>query len=234
MARAFEGADAVFWLAPGDPGSKSARAAYVDFSRPACEVLPGSGVGHVVAVSALGRGWPHQAGHVTATLEADDMMAATGAAFRALACSSLMENVLRQLPVIRGGAFYAPTPKGTRLPHVATRDVAAVAVRLLTDRSWTGTGEVALTGPDLLTGEEMAAIMSETIAQPVRFTTIAMEDMRSMVIANGGSDGMAAAVVAMMTAKNEGMDTMVPLSPSSDTPTDFRTWCEDVLRPAIG
>ncbi|MCF3934026.1 NAD(P)H-binding protein [Acuticoccus sp. M5D2P5] len=234
VARAFEGADAVFWLTPGDPAAPTATAAYVDFSRPACEALRGSGVRHVVAVSALGRDWPHPAGYVTATLDADDMMAATGVAFRALACASLMENILRQLPAIRGGDFYAPTPRDTRLPHVATRDVASVAVRLLRDRSWTGNGSVPLTGPATLSFDEMAAIMSETIARPVRYTPITMEDMRSIMIANGASEGMAEAMVAMLTAKNDGMDAMVPLSPASDTPTDFRQWCADILRPAMG
>src|SRR5690349_1758175 len=33
--RAFDGADAVFWLVPPDPRAASAMAAYVDFTRPA-------------------------------------------------------------------------------------------------------------------------------------------------------------------------------------------------------
>lgn len=234
VERAFAGADAVFWLAPGDPSAPSARAAYVDFARPACEVLRECGVRHVVAVSALGRGWPQPAGHVTATVDADDLMMETGVAFRALACSSLMENVLRQLASIRAGVFHAPTTETVQLPHVATRDVAAVAVRLMRDRSWTGAAEIPLTGPYLLSFGEMTAIMSETLSCAVRFAPIAMEDMRSIMLANGASEGMAGAMVDMLTAKNDGMDRMVPLSSRSDTPTDFRGWCEDVLRPAIG
>jgi uncharacterized protein YbjT (DUF2867 family) len=54
--RAFAGAEAVFWLMPADLSAPSAEAAYVEASRPAAEALARHGVGHVVGVSALGRG----------------------------------------------------------------------------------------------------------------------------------------------------------------------------------
>src|SRR5215218_3402979 len=41
---AFAGADAVFWVVPPDPRAASLEAAYLDFTRPACEALPRSGV----------------------------------------------------------------------------------------------------------------------------------------------------------------------------------------------
>jgi len=138
VAKALEAADRVFWLVPGDPRAPSAEAAYVDFARPACEAFKTLGVKQVVGISALGRGWTKDAGHVTATLKMDDLIASTGVSYRALACASLMENVLRQTALIRDqGAFYWPTPGGLKEPACATRDVAAVAARLLLDPSWT-------------------------------------------------------------------------------------------------
>ena len=38
VTRAFAGADTVFWLVPPDPHAESVEAAYVDFSRPACDL----------------------------------------------------------------------------------------------------------------------------------------------------------------------------------------------------
>ena len=65
--QAFAGADAVFWLLPPDPKAKSVEAAYVDFTRPACEALRNQGVKRVVGITALGRGTlqANQAGFVT-------------------------------------------------------------------------------------------------------------------------------------------------------------------------
>ena len=85
IARALPGVKSVFWLPPGDSTLPSAEAAYIDVSRAFCDALPGSDVTHVVGISALGSGWPKAAGHVTATLAVDDMIAATGVHYRALA-----------------------------------------------------------------------------------------------------------------------------------------------------
>lgn len=56
VKQAFKGADAVFWLVPPDPQAQSVEAAYVDFSRPACDAFRSAGLKHVVGVSSLGRG----------------------------------------------------------------------------------------------------------------------------------------------------------------------------------
>jgi hypothetical protein len=44
---------------------------------------------------------------------------------------------------------------------------------------------------------------------------------------------MAKGMVEMMVAKNEGLDNMEPRTAESTTPTSFRQWCEEVLRPAV-
>jgi len=54
--KAFAGADSVFWLVLPDPYAESVEAAYVDFTRPACDASKSQGVRRVVGVSALGRG----------------------------------------------------------------------------------------------------------------------------------------------------------------------------------
>jgi hypothetical protein len=37
----------------------------------------------------------------------------------------------------------------------------------------------------------------------------------------------------MADAKNQGLDLGVERTPENTTPTSFRRWCEEVLRPAI-
>ncbi|MEU9385815.1 hypothetical protein AB0D38_34780 [Streptomyces sp. NPDC048279] len=48
-----------------------------------------------------------------------------------------------------------------------------------------------------------------------------------------GSEGMAQALVDMFEAKNRGLDNAEPRTPGSTTPTTFRQWCEEVLKPAV-
>jgi len=40
-------------------------------------------------------------------------------------------------------------------------------------------------------------------------------------------------MIDMAVAKNEGIDHMTPRSPENSTPTSFRAWCDEVLRPAL-
>ena len=236
VANAFHGADAVFWLVPADPRVQSAEAAYVDFARPGCEAFKSQSIKRVVGISALGRGWTKDAGHVTASLKMDNMIASTGASYRALACASLMENILRQAALIRDqGAFYWPTLADLKKPACATRDIAAVAARLLLDRSWNGVDSIPMLGPEDLSFNDMMAINSDLLGKPVQYHQMTMDDLKGMMTSRGASEGMAQAMANMMTAKNEGMDHLIKrtTSSASDTPTRFRQWAEDVFKPAV-
>jgi uncharacterized protein YbjT (DUF2867 family) len=234
IARALTGVTRVFWLPPGDPSLPSAEAAYSGVSQAFCDALPGSEVRHVVGISALGRGWPKPAGLVTATLAVDDMIARTGVHHRALACASLMDNMARQVQPIRTmGRFFQPTPGDLKLPHVAKADVAWIAANLLLDPHWTGAEVLPLLGPEDLSFNEMASIMSEVLGRHVVAVEMSMIQFRQMMRDSGASEGMAQAYVDMLTAKNEGMDRLVTPASRHDTPTPFRKWCEDELRPLI-
>ena len=176
--RAFAGTDAVFWVVPPDVRAASLTEAYSGFTRAAARAFATHGVGHVVGVSALGRGTAvaDHAGLVTASLAMDDLIASSGAAYRALANPSFMDNLLRQVDSIRNRGVFTDTPAAARrAPLVATRDIAAAAVRLLLDRSWTGVGSVALLGPDDISQDEMARVMSEVLGMPVRYERQSLE-----------------------------------------------------------
>jgi len=235
--RAFEGADAVFWLPPPDPTAPSLDAVYTDFSRPACDAFARLGVERVVGISALGRGTPDaaRAGYVTASLAMDDMIAASSVAYRALTMPSFMDNVIRQVGPIGGqGMFFSPIAGDRKLPSCATRDIAAVAARLLTEEGWTGFEEVPVLGPEDISYEDMAQTMTEVLGKPVHFQQIPGEAFKSNMVDAGMSEAMAQGLLEMMEAKDRGLDNEVERTPENSTPTSFREWCEDTLRPAVG
>jgi uncharacterized protein YbjT (DUF2867 family) len=231
---AFTGADAVFWLMPADLQAPSAEAAYVEPSRAAVEAVAAHGIGHVVGVSALGRGTPvaGRAGNVTGSLAMDDRFAAvTG--YRALANPSFMDNTLRALPaILADGVFASPLAPGHRVPMVATRDIADAAVALLLDRSWEGFAEVPLLGPEDLSGDEMAAVIADVLGIPVRYEQTDAHALETAMLARGASPAMARAMVDMLVAKTEGLDEGVRRTPENTTPTTFHQWCTEVLKPA--
>ncbi len=234
VARAFDGADAVFWLVPPDPRATSVGAAYVDFTQPAIKVLCAGKVDRVVGISALGRGIARNAGLVDASLEMDDLIGGTGVKYRALTLPSFMDNLLRQAQAIATrGVFFSPIAGDRKMPTCATRDIAGVAVDLLLDTSWEGVGDRALLGPEDLSFHEMAATMTDVLGRHVRFEQIDGAAYKASLIDNGMSEAMAQGMLDMALAKNDGLDNAEQRTPEASTPTTFRRWCRDVLAPSL-
>jgi len=233
---AFAGADAVFWLTPPNPQAPSVEAAYVGFTRPAAAAFKRHSVKRIVGVSALGRGtpWADRAGFVSGSLAMDDLIASTGVTYRALCNPSFMDNIARQVAAIANqDMFFSPIDGDRKLPTVATRDIAAAAARLLLDESWSGVDEVPLLGPEDLSFNDMAEITSDVLGKQVRFQQTTFEAYKNQFLGFGMSDAMAQGQTDMVWAKNEGIDNAVQRTPENSTPTSFRQWAEEVLKPAV-
>ncbi|NIH79611.1 NAD(P)H-binding protein [Amycolatopsis viridis] len=234
VEKAFAGASAVFWLVPPNPAATDLHTAYLDFTRPACAALAGQGVSRVVGVSALGRGVPGEAGLVTASIAMDDLIASTGVAYRALTMPTFMDNLLWQIrSIAEDGVFFAMAEPDHKRPICATQDIAATAARLLLDDTWSGRGEVPVLGPEDLSHNDLAAIMAEVLGRPVRFQEVSAEELTADLRRQGWSAAMTRGMVDMMAAKDAGLDNAQPRTPEASTPTTFRQWCEEVLRPAV-
>ena len=234
--KAFTGADLVFWLVPPDPRAPSVDVAYVDFTRPAADAFKKQRVKRVVGISALGRGTPAvaHAGIVTASLKMDDLIASTGVNYRAVVNPSFMDNLLRQVEAIKKkGAFFLPISGDLKQPSACTRDIAATAAKLLLDESWSGVDSAPVLGPEDLSYNDMAQIMSKVLGKPIRFEQISTEALKSTLLKAGMSEAMTQGMVDMWTAYGQGLDTAEPRTAESTTPTSFRQWCEEVLKPRV-
>ena len=232
--RAFEGAEAIFWVVPPTPG-ETLDETYLEFTKPAAQAIRRLGVPRMVVVTALGRGtgWEDRAGLVTASIRMVDLLHHTGAAVRGLAMPGFMENALQQVGAIRQGRMFGPIDPDRKVPHTATRDMAAVAVRLLRDRSWTGQSDVPVLGPEDLSFDEVAGIVSEALGREIRYAHVPFDGFKAQLEARGMSENFAQGYVDMMRAKNEGMDNAVPRTPETTGPTTYRQWAEEELKPAL-
>ena len=232
--RAFEGADAVFWVAPPTP-SETLDDTYINFTRPAAETIRRLSVPRVVVITALGRGteWQDRAGLVTASIRMVDLMRETGAAVRGLAMPGFMENALQQVDAIKQGQMFGPIDPDRKLPHTATRDMGSASARLLQDRSWTGQEDIPLVGPQDLSFKEIAAILSDVLSHEVRYQQVPFDGFRAQLMQRGMSDEFATGYVDMMRAKNEGMDNVAERTSANTAPTTFRHWAEGELKPVV-
>jgi uncharacterized protein YbjT (DUF2867 family) len=232
---AFEGATDVFWLAPPD-SSKTLEEAWLHFTLPAAQAIRRHSVPRVVSITALGRGtpWQDRAGPVTASIRMDDLLMESGAAFRGLAMPSFMENTIRQAGVIKQrGMFFGPIRPDRKLPFTATRDMAAAAARLLGDGAWDGREEVPVLGPEDMSFDDQAAIITDVIGRPVRYQQISFDQFKQQLLDRGASDSVAQGFVDMYRAKDEGIDNAALRTSENTGPTSFRMFCEQTLKPVL-
>jgi uncharacterized protein YbjT (DUF2867 family) len=232
--RAFDGADSVFWLMPADPAAPSPYDSYVGSSLPAADAVVRHGVERVVTISALGREVQRYAGLVSASLAMDDLFRSTGAHVRALTMPSFMDNMLWQADSIKkDGVISGTVPGDMKAPAAATRDIAAVATRLLLDRTWTGQDSLGVLGPEDLSPDDMAAILTDVLGTPVRYERGSHEEDKQTFLKYGYSEGMAQGMIDMDIAKEHGLDNALQRTPENTTPTSFRQWAAEVLKPAL-
>jgi len=235
VARAFDGADRVFWLVPPDARHVGGCVRhYLDFTRPACEAIKNQGVRKVVGVSTLGHGYQGRAGILSAALAMDNLIEDTGVDYRALAMPFFMENLLRQVQAIKDqGTFFLTNAADRPLPTVATQDIAAAAAAFLVDGSWHGQGSVPVVGPDDLTPVGMAQVMSDVLGRAVRYCHISVADYKAMMLRHGASEAVAQDVADGLEATERGIYDAEPRDRHAAAPTSFRRWCQDILKPAV-
>lgn len=234
VAEAFAGADSVLWLVPPNPQADNIEDYYLDLTRPACDAIKSQGVKRVIGVSSLGRAYGKPAGLLSPAFAMDELFESTGVNYRSLAMPFFMENLLGQIEAIKSqGMFFLANSADRPLATVATRDIAAAAADLLLDDSWSGQGSVPVIGPDSLSPNGMAEVLTEVLERPVRFQQVSSEAHKTTMLQYGMTDGYAQGLVDMAAAQNAGIYDAEQRTLQTAGPTSFRQWCQDVLKPAL-
>ena len=79
----------------------------------------------------------------------------------------------------------------------------------------------------------MATIMSEVLGKAVRFQEMPRDTFKAGLLQRGMSEAMAQATLDVWVAYGQGLDTAEPRTPQSTTPTSFRQWSDEVLKPRV-
>jgi len=213
LARAVRGADALFLLTRGGPDdiamlSTAAKA----------------GVGTIVKLSVIDIGpaadW-HRPG--------EDALRASGQAWTVLRPTTFASNTLHWAGRIRDGLPVVNPTGSARQGIIDPRDIAEVAVEALLNGEHHGR-TYTLTGPELLSVADQAAVLAEVLARPVPTVDVSLDELRADLLASGATDEYADGVVAgtrlVLAGRNEVLTPDVA-QVLGRAPRTFATWARD-------
>jgi len=185
LRAALVGVNSVFMVGP--PTSQ-----LISLERRATDVLAESKVKRVVKLSAMGgreSTFPRQ------HQESEDYIRAKKLPYTFLRPNGFMQNLVNySSATIRSmGRFFGSEDNG-KISQIDLRDVAAVAVKTLTEDGHVG--EVyTLTGPEPLSNHQVARILSDALGREIQFVNLSSDDLKTGLLSAGVPEWNANALV---------------------------------------
>lgn len=143
---------------------------------------------------------------------------------------SYMQNLLDDVETIQSDGFFArATPPDSRINVVDTRDVAQVAVESLLDNRHRG--EIYKpTGPEPITFEQMARVLSTVTGTSVEFREISPKQARQSLREDDTPEWLIESMVGLQVAFGTGiadLNTDHVVQVTGDQPRSFETFARD-------
>lgn len=177
LPAALRGADKVFAVTPLVPDQVQMRGALIAAAKAA-------GVKHFVMSTGIGAApdSPVQIGRWHG--ENQQQVQESGMAWTFVQPGFFMQNLLMYTQSIREkGEFYMPLGEG-KVGWIDARDIAAVAARALTAPGHENRA-YPVTGPQALSGAEVAAALSAVAGRPVRYVAITLQQAKQAMTGMG-------------------------------------------------
>ena len=185
LQAALKGVERVFLVGPPTPNLPA-------LERKAVDEIKQSGVRQVVKLSAMGGRdaiFPRQ--HA----DSEDYIKSSGVAYTFLRPNGFMQNFITYngATINTQNAFYGSQGDG-KVSHIDLRDIAAVAVKTLTEDGHQGKA-YTLTGPEALSNARVAEILSEDTGREIKYVDLPPEQFKQALLGAGLPEWSANALV---------------------------------------
>jgi uncharacterized protein YbjT (DUF2867 family) len=156
-----------------------------ELERKATDEIKKSDARQIVKLSAMGG---REATFPRQHQESEDYIKSSGVGYTFLRPNGFMQNMISY----NGGtiraqnAFYGSQGDG-KVSHIDVRDIAAVAVRILTEDGHLGK-VYTLTGPEALSNSRLAEILSANQGREISYVDLPPEQMKKALLAMGLSE----------------------------------------------
>jgi len=179
----FQGCERLFLLGPNAPNQS-------ELERNAVEAAKAAGVRHIVKQSVLGAGEESFSLAKVHRL-VEKAVESSGLAWTFLRPNSFMQNAVTFMgETIRAEAAFYSASGQAKISHVDVRDIAAVAVKVLTGADYDGKA-YTLSGPEALTYDELAGEMSKALGRPISHINLSPSDLKGGMLAAGLPEAVA-------------------------------------------
>ncbi len=236
VVAATAGVDALFWVDP-TTGEDDPLADYARATASVSRAVRENGIARTVFQSSVGAEKRHGAGEIdglaATEIALDDAVAATAAAVIHLRCGYFFTNLLSELDAIRAGVLPVLLPTDQPFPWVAPRDIAEVAVTLLLADHGPGRQVQAVHGPEDLSWERVAEIITAATGYGVRAERVSDDRMRELLAGAGMAPAAIESILGMSTGLRDDFVPEQPRDVRTTTPTALAGWAYEVLRPAL-
>ena len=196
LREALHGCDKLFLLGANVPNQ-------VELETRAVEMAKAAGVTHVVKLSAIGAG---EGDFALARIhrEIEKAIETSGLKWTFLRPNGFMQNTatFQAASIKNMSAFHTATGDG-RISFVDVRDIAAVAVKALTESGHEGKA-YDITGPEALTYEDVAAVLSDVLGRKITHINLPPADLKAGMLAAGIPGWMAEHLLDLQRHYREG------------------------------
>jgi len=221
LVNAMKGVTKVYLLAPLTPSLVKHEGNVIDAAKR-------SKVAHLVKHSVLGAQYEaitlarwHRTG--------EKSLEASGLAWTHIRPSGFFQNALGWAGMIKnGGTVYFPTGEG-RLAVIDPRDIAAVAVKTLTESGHEAKG-YDVTGPKALSTQDQVDTIGRTIGKPLKFVNVPDAAARDSMLGQGMPTVIVDAYIEFCSIIRAGQAALVTDTVARLTgrqPRTFESWVAD-------
>jgi uncharacterized protein YbjT (DUF2867 family) len=192
LKKAFTGIDTLFLLLPLVENK-------LQLAHNAMAAAKAAGVKHIVRSGGAGADSASAYALPKLQGEIDDVVRGSGIAFTLVQPSTFMQNYVNyQRDAVKAGTIYA-ADNGQATSFIDTRDIAAVAARVLTEPASHAGKAYLLTGGEALTGAQTAALISQALGKAVTHVSISTE----AAVATMNQGGMPPFIINVMDSLNK-------------------------------
>jgi uncharacterized protein YbjT (DUF2867 family) len=236
IARAFQGAEAVYVMLPPNPATPDSYAYTNKLIEAFGYAIEKNGIRYAVSLSSVGADKSEKTGPIVALHRLEERLnRIAGLNALHIRAAYFMENTLGQADAIaQMGSTAGPFKSDFRFPIIAASDIGEFAGKALSRREFSGHEVRELLGPRDITYGEITSIIGKAIGKPdLKYMKLESDQFRGALVRMGMSENFAGILWEMTQAMESGyVKPMQSRTADNTTPTTYETWVAQNLVPA--